>query len=98
MYALRKLGTWQRSQIREIAAFRPDGFGFGLGFEVHTRLGDSGLEGSVGEYGWSGAAGTTFWVDPKEQLVALYMVQASADDTRFLRNQFRTMVQAAIVE
>jgi CubicO group peptidase (beta-lactamase class C family) len=77
---------------------RPDGFGFGLGFEVHTRLGDSALMGSVGEYGWSGAAGTTFWVDPKEQLVAIYMVQASADDTRFLRNQFRTMVQAALID
>jgi len=37
---------------------RPDGFGFGLGFEVHTRLGDSAIEGSVGEYGWSGAAGS----------------------------------------
>jgi CubicO group peptidase (beta-lactamase class C family) len=77
---------------------RPDGFGFGLGFEVHTRLGESALEGSVGEYGWSGAAGTTFWVDPKEQLVAIYMVQASEGDTRFLRNQFRTMVQAAIID
>ena len=54
--------------------------------------------GSVGEYGWSGAAGTTFWVDPKEQLVGIYMVQASAEDTRFLRNQFRSMVQAAIID
>ena len=78
---------------------RPDGFGFGLGFEVHTKLGgDSALMGSVGEYGWSGAAGTTFWVDPKEQLVGIYMVQASAEDTRFLRNQFRSMVQAAIAD
>jgi CubicO group peptidase (beta-lactamase class C family) len=56
---------------------RQDGFGFGLGFEVHTRLGDSAIEGSMGEHGWSGAAGTTFWVDPKEELVAIYMVQAS---------------------
>jgi CubicO group peptidase (beta-lactamase class C family) len=77
---------------------RPDGFGFGLGFEVHTRLGDSAIEGSVGEYGWSGAAGTTFWVDPKEELLAIYMVQASEGDTRFLRTQFRTMVQAAIAD
>jgi CubicO group peptidase (beta-lactamase class C family) len=78
---------------------RPAGFGFGLGFEVHTKLGgDSALMGSVGEYGWSGAAGTTFWVDPKEQLVGIYMVQASAEDTRFLRNQFRSMVQAAIID
>ena len=78
---------------------RPDGFGFGLGFEVHTKLGgDFALMGSVGEYGWSGAAGTTFWVDPKEQLVGIYMVQANAEDTRFLRNQFRSMVQAAIAD
>ncbi|HLM11726.1 MAG TPA: serine hydrolase domain-containing protein [Reyranella sp.] len=78
---------------------RPDGFGFGLGFEIHTKLGgDTALMGSVGEYGWSGAAGTTFWVDPKEQLVGIYMVQANAEDTRFLRNQFRSMVQAAIAD
>jgi CubicO group peptidase (beta-lactamase class C family) len=77
---------------------RPDGLGFGLGVEVRTRLGDSALMGSVGEYGWSGAAGTLFWVDPKEQLVAIYMVQASEPDTRFLRNQFRSMVQAAVVD
>ena len=54
--------------------------------------------GSVGEYGWSGAAGTTFWIDPKEQLLAIYMVQASDADTRYLRNQFRSMVQAAIID
>ena len=77
---------------------RPPGFGFGLGFEVRTAQGDAALPGSVGEYGWSGAAGTTFWVDPKEQLVGLYMVQASEGDTRFLRGQFRTMVQAALVD
>ena len=70
-----------------------------LGFEVHTKLGgNSALMGSVGEYGWSGAAGTTFWVDPKEQLVGIYMVQANAEDTRFLSNQFRSMVQAAIAD
>ena len=44
---------------------RPPGFGFGLGFEVRTAVGDSAQPGSVGEYGWSGAAGTTFWVDPE---------------------------------
>jgi CubicO group peptidase (beta-lactamase class C family) len=54
--------------------------------------------GSVGEYGWSGAAGTEFWIDPKEQLVGLYMVQASEGDTRFLRRQFRSLVDAALVD
>jgi CubicO group peptidase (beta-lactamase class C family) len=77
---------------------RPDGLGFGLGFEVRTRVGDSGLPGSLGEYGWAGAAGTLFWVDPKEQLIALYMVQVSEEDRVALRNQFRTMVQAAIID
>ena len=77
---------------------RPPGFGFGLGLEVRTALGDSSQPGSVGEYGWSGAAGTTFWVDPKEQLYAIYMVQANADDTRDLRMQFRSMVQAALLD
>jgi CubicO group peptidase (beta-lactamase class C family) len=77
---------------------RPDGFGFGLGFEVRTKEGEAALPGSVGEYGWSGAAGTHFWIDPKEQLVGLYMVQASEGDTRFLIRQFRTMVQAALVD
>ena len=45
---------------------RPPGFGFGLGFEVRQRVGDTLQPGSVGEYGWSGAAGTTFWVDPQQ--------------------------------
>ncbi len=84
---------------------RPPGLGFGLGFEVRTKAGEAGLPGSVGEYGWSGAAGTMFWIDPKEQLIGLFMVQAndvsvggSEPDTRFLRNQFRTMVQSAIID
>jgi CubicO group peptidase (beta-lactamase class C family) len=77
---------------------RPPGLGFGLGFEVRTRIGDSGIEGSVGEYGWAGNAGTLFWIDPKEQLIAIYMVQVSDPDRVALRNQFRTMVQAAIID
>jgi CubicO group peptidase (beta-lactamase class C family) len=77
---------------------RPLGLGFGLGFEVRTRVGDAALPGSVGEYGWAGNAGTLFWIDPKEQLIALYMVQVSDPDRIALRNQFRTMVQAAIID
>ena len=77
---------------------RPLGLGFGLGFEVRTRVGDSALPGTVGEYGWAGNAGTLFWIDPKEQLIAIYMVQVSDPDRIALRNQFRTMVQAAIID
>ena len=77
---------------------RPPGLGFGLGFEVRTTMGEAALPGSVGEYGWAGNAGTLFWIDPKEQLIAIYMVQVSDPDRVALRNQFRTMVQSAIIE
>ena len=77
---------------------RPPGLGFGLGFEVRRTTGDAGLPGSVGEYGWAGNAGTLFWIDPKEQLIAIYMVQASDPDRIALRNRFRAMVQAAIID
>jgi CubicO group peptidase (beta-lactamase class C family) len=51
------------------------GRGFGLGFFVVTDLGATQTLGSVGNYGWSGIYGTTFWVDPQERLVAVMMVQ-----------------------
>ena len=76
---------------------RPPGLGFGLGFEVRTSVGDAGLPGSLGEYGWAGNAGTLFWIDPKEQLIAIYMVQVDDGARIMLRNQFRTMVQSAII-
>src|SRR5262249_19752965 len=44
------------------------GYGFGLGFSVRKHDGVSNLMGFAGEYGWGGAAGTTFWIDPREQL------------------------------
>src|SRR5207245_7332884 len=51
------------------------GFGFGLGFAVRTEPGVSFAEGSVGEMNWSGAGGTTFWVDPKENMFVVFMAQ-----------------------
>jgi CubicO group peptidase (beta-lactamase class C family) len=77
---------------------RPPGLGFGLGFEVRKSTGVAALPGSEGEYGWAGNAGTLFWIDPKRKLMALYMVQVNDYDRIFLRNQFRTMLQAAIIK
>lgn len=48
---------------------------FGLGFRVVTDLGATQTLGSPGLYGWSGIYGTVFWVDPKERLVAIMLVQ-----------------------
>ena len=76
---------------------QPPGYGFGLGFQVRTSTGEAGLPGSVGDYSWSGNAGTIFWIDPREDLIAIYMVQVADSDRIMLRNQFRTMVQSAII-
>ena len=73
----------------------PVGHGFGLGVAVKTHLGMGTEPGSVGTYGWSGAGGTAFFVDPQEALLALVMVQAPGqlDEVREL---FRQLVYAAI--
>lgn len=53
-----------------------EGGGFGLGFGVRMEPGRSPLPGSVGDYSWAGAYGTYFWIDPKEKIVAVLMLQA----------------------
>lgn len=49
--------------------------GFGLGFEVVEHIGRSGRPGSVGSYGWGSAYGGRYWVDPQEQMVAVFQIQ-----------------------
>ncbi len=53
----------------------PPGYGFGLGFAVRRELGQADFPASIGTFYWGGYAGTYFWVDPKEQLTAVYMSQ-----------------------
>jgi CubicO group peptidase (beta-lactamase class C family) len=60
----------------EIGGLPLPGYGFGLGSRVLLDVAQSGAPGSVGEFGWSGAAKTHFWVDPKEQLIGLFMTQS----------------------
>jgi CubicO group peptidase (beta-lactamase class C family) len=70
------------------------GFGFGLGFAVRTDAGVSPIEGSVGEMNWSGAGGTTFWVDPKENMFVVFMAQTIAHRGR-LRVALKNIVYGA---
>jgi CubicO group peptidase (beta-lactamase class C family) len=59
----------------EIGGAPNPGFGFGLGSRVVMNVAETGGPGSVGEYGWAGAAKTYYWVDPVEDLVGVFMTQ-----------------------
>ena len=70
------------------------GYGFGLGFAVRLQAGIAQVPGSIGQYFWGGLAGTTFWVDPKEDFFALMLIQAPGQ-REYYRVLFRDMVYAA---
>jgi CubicO group peptidase (beta-lactamase class C family) len=70
------------------------GHGFGLGFAVRLHAGIAYVPGSIGQYFWGGLAGTTFWVDPAEELFALMLIQAPGQRDYF-RTLFRDLVYAA---
>jgi CubicO group peptidase (beta-lactamase class C family) len=72
------------------------GAGFGLGFRVVTDLGPTQTSGSEGLYGWSGIYGTVFWVDPKERLVAIMMVQRYPGSP--VANAFQPLVYQALTK
>ena len=73
------------------------GYGFGLGFAVRLQPGIAQVPGSVGQYYWGGLAGTTFWVDPAEQLFALLLIQGPGQ-REYYRVLFRDLVYAAIAD
>ena len=73
----------------------PPGHGFGLGFAVRTAPGLAGVPGSVGAYYWQGIAGTTFWVDPIEDMFAILMIQAPGRRDHYW-TLFRNLVYAAL--
>jgi CubicO group peptidase (beta-lactamase class C family) len=72
--------------------------GFGLGGSVRIDLGRGSSLGSVGQFGWNGAATTTFRIDPQEKMVALLMVQHFPYDQHGIFSRFYTAAYAALVE
>ncbi len=70
--------------------------GFGLGFEITEHVGRSGRYGSVGDFGWGGAYYTSYWADPEEKLVALFMAQLRPWGDIDLHPKFRALVYQAI--
>ena len=71
------------------------GHGFGLGFAVRNGAGLAPFPGSVGQFFWSGMAGTFFWIDPKEDLFAVFMMQGPGQ-RQYIRNLLRSAVYAAV--
>jgi CubicO group peptidase (beta-lactamase class C family) len=71
------------------------GIKFGLGFAVRTDAGVVPYAGSRGDYYWGGAAGTYFWIDPREKMYVVYMMQSPSKRVPY-RTQLRNMVYAAI--
>jgi CubicO group peptidase (beta-lactamase class C family) len=75
-----------------------DGVGFGLSVSVTLDPVKAKVAGSVGDYGWGGAASTNFTVDPKEELVFMIMTQLMPSSTWPLRPQLKQLVHQALVD
>jgi CubicO group peptidase (beta-lactamase class C family) len=73
------------------------GTGFGLGVRIVSDPVAAGLSVGVGSYGWDGYYGTYFWVDPKEKVVAILMIQTD-NFNRQLERDFENAVMQSIVE
>src|SRR6266851_2809470 len=73
----------------------PPGHSFGLGFAVRTLEGMAPFAGSVGQFFWSGMGGTFFWIDPKEELFAVFMSQGPGQ-REYFRTLLRSLVYAAV--
>ncbi|AOY92926.1 serine hydrolase [Cupriavidus sp. USMAA2-4] len=75
-----------------------DGVGFGLGFATTVTPATTLIPGSEGDFFWGGAASTFFWVDPKEDLIGLFLTQLLPSSAYPVRRQLRTLVYSAITE
>jgi CubicO group peptidase (beta-lactamase class C family) len=100
-----KLMTSDHLGTRIAAPFQPGelllgtpGYTFGLGFAVRQGDGVAGVPGSAGEFMWAGYAGTYFWVDPKEEIVGIYMTQAPSPIRAYYRKMFKALVYQALVD
>jgi CubicO group peptidase (beta-lactamase class C family) len=73
------------------------GYGFGLGFAVRRSEGGATYEGSQGDYWWNGVAGTQFWVDPKEDMFVVFLIQSPRGLQHYM-SLIRNMVYGAMLQ
>jgi len=81
--------------VKIMGTLTQPGHSFGLGFGIRTQAGIAPFSGSVSQFFWSGMGGTFFWIDPKEDLFAIFMSQAPGQRV-YTRTLVRNLVYAAI--
>jgi CubicO group peptidase (beta-lactamase class C family) len=69
-------------------------YGFGLGVAVRTTSGIARMMGSVGDFSWPGASGTNWWVDPREELIVVWMAHSPG----LIRWKYRQMINALVYQ
>jgi CubicO group peptidase (beta-lactamase class C family) len=77
---------------------RADGIGFGFGGSVLLNPATAHILGSPGEYSWSGAAGTAFFVDPVEEMTVIFLTQLRPSWSYPIRRELRVLTYQAIVD
>ena len=77
--------------------YQAPGMGFGLGFSVREDVAASGGAGSIGEFGWGGAYHSTYWVDPVEQLIVVYLTQVIPASGLDDHSNIRRLIYSAII-
>jgi CubicO group peptidase (beta-lactamase class C family) len=74
------------------------GIGYGLGVAVVQDPLPSRLSTNAGEFYWGGLASTAFWVDPVDDITAMFFTQLIPSSTYPIRPQLRQLVYAALVD
>ena len=72
--------------------------GFGLGVSVTIDPVKTACRRACGEFGWGGAASTAFWVDPVEDITAVFLTQLLPSSTHPIRSQLKQLVSQALVD
>jgi len=73
------------------------GVGFGLGFSVILDPVKTQSLTDEGEYGWGGAASTVFWVNPKEEMIVIFLTQLLPSSTYQVRRELRSLVYSSLM-
>jgi CubicO group peptidase (beta-lactamase class C family) len=92
-----QLGREVKNLIGNVDPTRAD-YGFGLGLAVRKTAGVVRVMGSVGDFGWPGASGTNWWVDPREELAVVFMAHSPGPIRWHYRQVINALVEQAIVD